>query len=29
VVRVRHDALVDPGRAWKTKRFVDLRNRHT
>lgn len=24
---VAHDELVDPGRAWKAKRFVDLRNR--
>jgi len=26
VVRVSHGELVDPGRAWKAKRFVDLRN---
>jgi len=29
IVRVSHAELVDPGRAWKAKRFVDLRNRPT
>jgi hypothetical protein len=26
ILRVTHDDLVDPGSAWKAKRFVDLRN---
>lgn len=26
ILRVTHDDLVDPGIAWKAKRFVDLRN---
>ena len=29
IARVTHDELVDPGRAWKAKRFVDLRNRQS
>jgi phenylacetate-CoA ligase len=29
VTRVTHAELVDPGRAWKAKRFIDLRDRHT
>jgi phenylacetate-coenzyme A ligase PaaK-like adenylate-forming protein len=29
IVRVSQAELVDPGRAWKAKRFVDLRNRPT
>lgn len=29
VVRVTHADLVDPGRAWKAKRFIDLRQRQT
>ncbi len=27
IVRVSHADLVDPGRAWKARRFIDLRNR--
>jgi phenylacetate-coenzyme A ligase PaaK-like adenylate-forming protein len=29
IARVTHAELVDPGRAWKAKRFIDLRNRQT
>jgi phenylacetate-coenzyme A ligase PaaK-like adenylate-forming protein len=29
VTRVTHADLVDPGRAWKANRFVDLRNRQS